>query len=102
MPEKSIVRSDNLRHQAFLNLSLLTESIKTLEESRAVEEADMQSPPRAQVAAEGVTPQTRRTRRGRGSPNDTPRPDDISDDAYRVAMENAREKRRKVQKSNEK
>ena len=27
LPEKSIVRSDNLRHQAFLNLSLLTGSV---------------------------------------------------------------------------
>ena len=70
------------------------ESIVTLEESRAVEEADMPTPSRASVAAEeSSTPQPRG---GRGRGGRPPRPSDVDDESYRAATQEARDKKKRA------
>ena len=72
------------------------ESIVTLEDSRAVEEAEMPTPSRASVAAEeSSTPQPRG---GRGRGGRPPRPSDVDDEAYRAATQEARDKKKRLLK----
>ena len=67
------------------------ESIQTLAESKAVEEAALPTPSRATVAADGgSTPQPR----GRGGR--PPRPADVDDDVYRAATQEARDKKKRA------
>ena len=67
------------------------ESIVTLEDSHAVEEAEMPTPSRASVAADGgSTPQPRG---GCGRGGRPPRPSDVDDESYRAATQEARDKK---------
>ena len=72
------------------------ESIVTLEDSRAVEEAEMSTPSRASVAAEeSSTPQPRG---GRGRSDRPPRPSDVDDATYRAATQEARDKKKRAER----
>ena len=72
------------------------ESIVTLEDSHAVEEAEMPTPSRASVAADGgSTPQPRG---GRGRGGRPPRPSDVDDESYRAATQEARDKKKRAER----
>ena len=77
------------------------DSIVTLEESGAEIESTLPSPSRATVAAEG-TPQppsgSRGRGRGRGGHPRMPRPADVSDDDYRAATQDARDRKKRAQR----
>ena len=74
------------------------ESIVTLEDSQAQAEAEMPSPSRAAVAADG-TPQPRG--RGRGARHQSPRPPrpaDVTDEEFRAAQNDARDRKKRAQR----
>ena len=74
------------------------ESIVTLEDSQAQAGAEVPSPSRAAVAA-GGTPQPRgRGRGGRHQSPRPPRPADVSDDEFRAAQNDARDRKKRAQR----
>ena len=76
------------------------DSIITLEESGAERDADMPSPSRATVAAEGTPqpPSGRSRGRNRGSHQRMPRPADVSDEDYRAATQDARDRKKRAER----